>query len=167
MKGRKVLISYDRLVACVFVLASIMVYHFPRTSRSLLANCFEHTQDGKGISRFFGSVDYSVPFPVYYINLDRSEDRRKRTEFLFGDLWDLRRSPAVAGTDSGALLGLLGNETYQRKASYIQRERYNDEAVAWNEAATTLSHLITIRKAYLENHDMVMIVEDDLSPALM
>lgn len=159
--------SYDRLVICVCVLASSVVYLFLRPSRGLLANSVKPTQDGKGIARLFGSVDYAVPFPVYYINLDRSEDRRKRTELLFGDLWDLRRSPAVAGADSEALVRLLGNETYQRKASYIQRERYNDEAVAWNEAATTLSHLITIRKAYLENHEMVMIMEDDVSPALM
>ena len=34
-------------------------------------------------------------------------------------------------------------------------------------AQSTLSHLSTIRKAYFENHEMVMIMEDDVSPALM
>lgn len=114
-----------------------------------------------------GNFDYKLPFPVYYINMDSSEDRRKRTELLFGDLWNLRRSPAVAGSDSEALLGLMGTENYERVANYIHRERNGDEAVAWNEVGCTLSHLTTIRKAYLENHEMVMIIEDDVSPVLM
>lgn len=167
MKGKRVLIGYDMFGIWVFVWASIMGYISLWPSRSLLAKYFKPTHNCNGISGMFGSVDYALPFPVYYINLDGSEERRKRTELLYGNLWDLRRSPAVAGTDSAALLRLLGNETYQREASYIQRERYKDEAVAWNEAATTLSHLTTIRNAYLENHEMVMIMEDDVSPALM
>jgi GR25 family glycosyltransferase involved in LPS biosynthesis len=115
----------------------------------------------------FGGLDYTLPFPVYYINMDRSEDRHKRTELLFGDLWDLRRIPGVAGSDPEAVLGLLGAENHERVLSYIQRERTGDEAVAWNEIGATLSHLTTIRRAYLENHEMVLIMEDDVSPALM
>lgn len=151
----------------VLILTSVLVHFYLSPGESVLMKCFKATGYAKGITHLFGDIDYRLPFPVYYINMDGSEDRRKRTELLFGNLWDLRRSPAVPGSDSEALLGLLGMETYQRVASYIQHERYNDEAVAWNEAGCTLSHLTTIRKAYLENHEMVMIMEDDVSPALM
>jgi hypothetical protein len=73
----------------------------------------------------------------------------------------------VAGSDSDALLGLLGTNNYERVKSYVQCERNGDEAVAWNQAGGVLSHLSAIRMAYLENHEMVMIMEDDVSPAFM
>jgi len=167
MNGKRVPRNYERTTACVLILTSTVVHFFQSPGNSVLAKCFTPTSYTKGITHLFGGIDYTLPFPVYYINMDGSEDRRKRTELLFGNLWDLRRSPAVAGSDSEALGGLLGIEIYQRLATYIEHERYNDRTVAWNEAGCTLSHLTTIRKAYLENHEMVMIMEDDVSPALM
>ena len=163
MRGQR----HGGILACLGLLASTMLHFSMRTSTSALGNYVRLSQSANKVTRLFGSVDYALPFPVYYVNMDESEDRRQQTELLFGDLWDLRRSPAVAGTDSEALIKILGVETYERIASYVQRERSGDEVVAWNEAACTLSHLTTIRKAYWDNHEMVMIIEDDLSPALM
>lgn len=54
--------------------------------------------------------------------MDDSKDRRERTERLFGDLWDLRRSPAVAGSHGGALLALLGKGAYEKKQLHPARE---------------------------------------------
>jgi hypothetical protein len=175
MGERKTSRGREKTAACMkvllFILAFVMVRSFLLHGTSMPLYTATELCNSAGVvdsaHRLFGGVDFTLSFPVYYINMDGSEDRRKQTELLFGDLWDLRRSPAVAGTDSETLLRLLGTETYQRVASYIQRERNGDEAMAWNEAACTLSHLTTIRQAYLENHEMVMIMEDDVSPALM
>lgn len=150
-----------------FILTFIMVYIFLSHGESVLMNFSQTSGHAKEGTHLFGGIDYKLPFPVYYINMNGSEDRRQRTELLFGNLWDLRRSPAVAGSDSEALMELMGVDNYQRTANYIQHERYDDEDVAWNEAGCTLSHLNTIRKAYLDSNEVVMVMEDDVSPALM
>lgn len=164
--------GFDRTTACLLILTFVMVWSFLINGEdiflqhTLTESCNTTGKVNNG-PHFFGGLDYKLPFPVYYINMDSSDDRRRRTELLFGNLWDLRRSPAVAGTHPEVLLRLLGPENYQQVVSHIQRERNGDEAVAWNEVGCILSHLTTIQNAYLESHEMVMIMEDDVSPALM
>ena len=164
--GGTVACSALLVLACSMV-RSILSIQGEDMLPQLVAENYKPARSINSATHLFGGLDYTLPFPVYYINMDGSEDRRKRTELLFGDLWNLRRSPAVAGSDSEALMRLLGTDNYQRVVSYIQRERNGDEAVGWNEVGCTLSHLTTIRMAYLENQEMVMIMEDDVSPALM
>jgi hypothetical protein len=169
MKTRRILGGYEKTMAFLFVaIPALLVLRsiLSQNNSGVLPHTVEEYSKPSGSANSatsaFGGLDYSLPFPVYYINMDGSEGRRKHTELLFGGLWDLRRSPAVAGTDSETLSRLLGTDTYQWVTDYIDQERINDAKKAWNEVGCTLSHLTTIRKAYLENHEMVMIIEDDV-----
>lgn len=48
-------------------------------------------------------VDISLPFPVYYINLEANDKFRRRMEKTFGTVWDLRRVPARRKKDITSL----------------------------------------------------------------
>lgn len=129
----------------------------------------------------------SMSFPVFYINLADSYDRRARTEHNFGSLWDLRRVEAVDGR-AGGREGGLAEATVQRlieprswqmirkKLSEGYIKRYSPKGrplrsvrrgISRVEVACILSHLSAVKKAYLEGHERVLIIEDDLSTELM
>jgi GR25 family glycosyltransferase involved in LPS biosynthesis len=111
-------------------------------------------------------LNYSWSFPVYYINLDKSVARRERMELDFGRLWDLRRSPAVDGSNDTEILTLMGQANYDRIARYIKEDR-SPGSINRAELGCVLSHLVTIRRAYVEDRAMAMVVEDDITPLLM
>jgi GR25 family glycosyltransferase involved in LPS biosynthesis len=151
----------------------------------------------------------AMPFPVFYINMDKSVDRRRRMERNFGHLWDLRRFPAVDGRNMTLVESLVAPEDYRAILPHIVDEKKRPATTATGTATTTsggrpvaaerntaqqahnhpadtggkgenktitpilrselgasLSHLMAIRQAYLEGHEVVMIAEDDLSPVL-
>lgn len=120
---------------------------------------------------FLPRVDLSIPFPVYYINLDKSEKRRKRMERAFGALWDLRRFVAVDGGNTTLVKQVMGPVNYSLLEPFLQDTVRNASARASSlshaEVGCILSHLLVIRKAFFAGHDVVMIVEDDISPLLM
>lgn len=115
---------------------------------------------------FGAGLNYSWSFPVYYINMDTSMSRRQRMELDFGRLWDLRRSPAVDGSNDSQVLALMGQANYDHIASYVKEDRSPD-SINRAELGCVLSHLTTIRRAYVEGHAAAMIVEDDITPLLM
>ena len=87
-------------------------------------------------------------------------------EIGFGSLWDLHRSPAVDGSNDTLTMELLGQANFDRVMKSISEERKPD-TINKAELGCILSHLVTIRRAYTEGHDIVMIVEDDITPLLM
>ena len=107
-----------------------------------------------------------LPFPVYYINMEQSSARRERVELDFGDIWDLRRSPAVDGMNAGAVVELMGQANYDEILPSLSEDRYPG-TINGGELGCVLSHLTAIRRAYIDGNDMAMIVEDDITPLLM
>lgn len=58
-------------------------------------------------------LNYSLNFPVYYINLATSVHRRRRIEDSFGPIWDLHRVAAVDGQNKTLCESLMGTENYK------------------------------------------------------
>lgn len=86
-----------------------------------------------------------IPYPVYYINLDRST---KRNEFMKSQFQKL----GINATRFSAVDG--NNITVKYFNSYSGMTKY--------EVGCTLSHLQTIKQAYDAGHEIAMICEDDV-----
>lgn len=121
---------------------------------------------------FLPALDMFLPFPVYYINMAQSGKRRERIERTFSPLWDLQHFPAIDGVNKTLVEELMGSENYASLKPFlydtVQKKRMSDfDTLSNAEVGCILSHLLAIRQAYLAGHEMVMIIEDDLSPLLM
>lgn len=92
--------------------------------------------------------------------------RRERMENDFGSMWNLRRVQAIDGSNMDQVIDLMGQENYGRIAPYISEER-SPNTINRAELGCVLSHLVAIRKAYLEGHSVAMIAEDDITPMFM
>ena len=106
----------------------------------------------------------SIQCPIYYINLDRSPDRRTFMEKQFKKLkvdHMVTRIKAVDGNkltnaNSGNIMDPnLGNITYTNN--------YSNHKMG--ELGCLLSHLISIKTAYNENKSYALILEDDINIA--
>jgi GR25 family glycosyltransferase involved in LPS biosynthesis len=125
------------------------------------------------------TLNYSLSFPVYYINMAKSTRRRGRIEEAFGSIWDLHRINAVDGKNATLCESLMGTENYRLVSKLFPEDRIARSAqinpqsqrgrphLHPSELGAVLSHLTTIRRAYVEGLEKVMIIEDDLSPYLM
>ena len=90
-------------------------------------------------------------FPIYYINLNRSETRKKFMEYQFNNLKiNYKRIEAIDGNNI--------NVRYKN----LCRHKGNNY-----EIACTLSHLKAIKQAYNDNIDNVLICEDDINFSLI
>lgn len=98
--------------------------------------------------------------------MDTSVARRERVTLDFGNIWDLRRSPAVDGSNHTRVLGLMGQNNYDRVAPSLNEDR-SPNTINHAELGCILSHLATIRRAYMEGNSLAMIIEDDIAPSLM
>lgn len=109
--------------------------------------------------------------PFFYINLDKSTDRRQSLERDFVVALQehhsltaaLNRVPAISTTEvelmlqNGTfILNGIDNLRYEIK-------RKHKKEYSYNEAACTLSHLKAIKQAYDEGRDIVIVIEDDVN----
>lgn len=103
----------------------------------------------------------SIRFPILYINLDRSSDRRKFMENQFKDfnITNYTRIPAVDGKKINYKNGDLGD------FKFINNYPENSSTIL--ELACTLSHIRAIKYAYENNLGTVLILEDDADLSLM
>ena len=60
-----------------------------------------------GVHRVAG---FTEDCPTYYVNLDKSEDRRERVERLFGGFTNLERVAGVDGHNKRAVLNVLSED---------------------------------------------------------
>jgi hypothetical protein len=97
-------------------------------------------------------------FPKYYINLNRSKDRRKHMEdkIEYYNLKNIKRVKAFDGSKITDLKnGKIDGYSYKSNCKGIP----NNKA---SELAISMSHIYAINQAYLENHDSAIIMEDDV-----
>lgn len=110
--------------------------------------------------------DYTSPLgkdvPIYYINLARSPERRKRFEEevkLYKIQNQVFRVPAVDGKKelTSVFEGDLGDFSFSNRMS----------KVTFGEAGCTLSHLRAMLEIYKAGHEFALVFEDDVSFALL
>lgn len=90
---------------------------------------------------------------IYYINLDKSEDRRKHMEELFSKLgWKAERFPAKTKKD-------IDNKFFKNKFNFFDLFEKRDKQL---ERACATSHLKLYEQALREGHDIVAVLEDDV-----
>lgn len=101
-----------------------------------------------------------INVPVYYINLDRSLNRKKFMEAQFGR-YNITNYKRISGVDGKQLNNILKDNI--NGTSFTNN--YLD--LTKNEVGCLLSHLKAIKTAYDNNLDQVLILEDDCSLDLM
>lgn len=102
-----------------------------------------------------------INFPKYYINLDRSKDRRKNMEKEIEE-YGLKNIKRIAAFDGKK----LGN---RRKGTIDGYEYKNisDKKCMKSEIAITMSHIKSIQQAYKDKNKKALILEDDTSMTLV
>lgn len=109
-----------------------------------------------------------LPFPVYYLNLDRSVSRRHRMEATFNPTWNLTR---VAGLDGGGGLSnlkpLLAGDAEAALKEMEKHIPYKDRSTHLKEIGVTLGHLKALDKVAKGDAAMALIVEDDITAELV
>lgn len=98
----------------------------------------------------------SINFPVYYINLDRSPERRIHMEKQ-AKKFNIRLN-RISGVDDAKLKSLIEGTYEDFKYAVYGYEKYSK-----GELGCTLSHLKAIRTAYDKGDAIAIIMEDDVS----
>ena len=106
----------------------------------------------------FNSSINRIKFPVYYLNLNKDMTRRHYMESQFKrNNIKATRIPAIYGKNSENITN-----------GVIQGMRFiNDFDITRSELGCSLSHIIAIKKAYENNDEYAVILEDDTSIDLM
>ena len=130
-------------------------------TKSYLDHNLKNLVQYKNIKKYINQDPYDkVNIPLYYINMDKSEDRKIILEKQLKDL-NIKlytRIRAVPGNKLKSInFGFFDNYTY---INY-----YNDLSVY--ELGCTLSHIIAIKTAKEDNRDIALIIEDDVLFILM
>ena len=144
------IISLSFIALITFLFVKLIIRAQTIEARGIIAKLRENKNIDEGFRNF----------PKYYINLDRSEDRRKNMENEIREykLKNIKRIKAFDGKKfnsmkKGKIDGYhyLNNDTKSRKA----------------ELAITMSHLKAIKTAYEDGHEYALIMEDDTEMTLV
>lgn len=113
----------------------------------------------KNIIENFNSNN-KIDIPIFYINLDRSIDRKKYMEDQFKK-FNINNYTRISALD--------GNKIKNTSKDEIDDIYFinNYKNLLKNEIGCLLSHIKTIKKAYEDGHKEVLILEDDTSLSLM
>ena len=145
------------LLSLIFIGISYLLYK--KLSYSLLVQNFKINKN-KLNSISSQKLINKINVPVYYINLDRSPQRKKFMEHQF-DRYNITNYKRIAGIDGKQLNNILKDNIN----GTIFTNNYHD--LTKNEVGCLLSHLKAIKTAYDNNLDQVLILEDDCSLDLM
>ena len=134
------------IIGSIIILLVILLFvQLPKIS--LKIDEYEITKPARDNIKYMDGIDI-----IYWINLDRSTDRRKQMEAIFRDpvfqTTQIERISAVDGRNSNTVYPKL-NFMYKQKNDY--------------EYACMLSHLETIRRFSRTNHEVALIMEDDIT----
>ena len=115
------------------------------------------------------NCDFGVKlkYPIYYINLDNSIQRRKNMENQFKQ-YNIRNTTKIKGVLGNTLKCKLNvQEKIDDNLSFYYNTKFNKKKMNKNEIGCTLSHIKAIKTAY-DNGDMISIIcEDDISFLLL
>ena len=111
-------------------------------------------------------IKHKIQIPIYYINLDRSKDRKEYMEKQF-EMYDIKatRIPGVNGKDlnnNTDYINLSIDDSKIRKIKFTNSYKNN----TLGELGCTLSHIKAIFTAYKNGDENALILEDDNSFAL-
>lgn len=95
--------------------------------------------------------------PVLWINMERSEVRRKNMESLFERLKLTKKAQRFSALDGTKQIDEIKKNIPLATINHI--EKHN---IDWKIVALTVNHLSAIKKAYHAKHEWVIITEDDI-----
>ena len=110
--------------------------------------------------------------PTYYVNLDKSEERRARVERLFGGFTNLERVAGVDGHNKRAVLDVISGDhcppsalpnSFDEGSLGVRR----GSGTYLSRLGCALSHLKAILRAHDDGRDYALILEDDATPDLV
>ena len=106
-------------------------------------------------------------YQFYYINLDKSPERNEfmQNQFKKYGITNYKRLKAIDGSNIKQSIEKFSKKHIYKVDGISFWNNYTN--LKQNELACTLSHLNAIRTAYQDNHEVVLITEDDASFALM
>ena len=125
----------------------------------------KHYQEGKKLISKFREVkkkdERFNSIKKYYINLDRSTDRKEsiEEEFRLYGITNYERVPACDGKNL--------KSTKEGDFGDIKFKAPNDKNSSVREIATTCSHIKAIKRAYDNGDELAIILEDDTKFTLM
>lgn len=97
---------------------------------------------------------YTIPYPIYYINMDKKWDRRISVE----------NQLKLISTNYKRISGIDGYKIKNKKHDVINNiEFYNEYDLKLGEVGCILSHILAINTAHKDGENIVMICEDDIS----
>jgi GR25 family glycosyltransferase involved in LPS biosynthesis len=139
---------YKNLVIIgLFIIILLLLLNFQFNLKTFTKHEQEIMNPPNPTTRYMDGIDI-----IYWINLDRSTDRRKQMEAIFRDpvfqTTQIERISAVDGRNSNMVYPKL-NFMYKQKNDY--------------EYACMLSHLETIRRFSRTNYEVALIMEDDIT----
>ena len=154
----KILFFLIPLLVLFFIGISYMLYK--KNKYSDLIQNFEYN---KNKLKMFTSQNRikKINVHIYYINLDRSPQIKKFMEDQFRK-YNITNYKRISGID-----GIKIKNTLQDNVDYTLSFLNNYKNLTKNEIGCLLSHLKTIKTAYDNGLDKVLILEDDCSLELM
>lgn len=164
MGKKSVIIGLTVLFVVLFLLMAMVIVIF--VVRSLSVDSYADMQRGEnGILSIIREIPSSnkISYPVIYINLDRSPERREFMEKQL-DYFKIKYT-RMKGID-GKLIDINNGEIrdyFDRPVKYANTYT----TITKSELGCTLSHLCAIKAAYEMNYENVLIFEDDISLNLM
>ena len=109
--------------------------------------------------------------PTYYVNLDKSKDRRERVEELFAPFKHLHRIPGIDGHSKSSVMDILSSKCPPSMLPNSFDEGnlgvHRGDGTYLSRLGCTLSHLKAILKAHDDERDYALILEDDATPDLV
>ena len=152
-------------IVCVITVVCIIIFYKPWETKSSFSapplsvrdeNVELYLKLSDKLKNLKQPIDLSskINVPVYYINLDKSTDRKTFMEDQF-EKYNI--------TDYKRISGVLGSSLPSKKQGIYQEISYLNQHTSLNEAeiGCTLAHLRAIKQAYEDEHEMVLISEDD------
>lgn len=123
----------------------------------------------------FAAIHHAAGFteecPTYYVNLDKSEDRRERVERLFAPFKHLHRVPGIDGHSKSSVMDVLSSKCPPSMLPNSFDEGnlgvHRGDGTYLSRLGCTLSHVKAILKAHDDERDYALILEDDATPDLV
>ena len=117
-------------------------------------------------------VSFKETCPTYYVNLDKSPDRRARMEKLFNTFSELKRVPGVDGHSKKDVMQTLNMkhcppDKLPHSFDDVNLGVKKGSATYLSRLGCTLSHLRAIMRAYEDKREYALILEDDATPDLV